>query len=115
MNTLNRNKRTPLLIAEGYRPGNFAASDRGGDHQGHAFPRRQAPTGPKPKHTRNLALGRESPVAGCNPNCELKILYENDSPGGSLGQAPGFTLIELLVVRDHRDSGRPASAGVGPC
>ena len=53
-NTLNRNKRTPLLIAEGYRPGNFKPCFRTVEAItkvmfSHGV---KPPTGPKPKHTR---------------------------------------------------------------
>jgi len=53
-NTLNRNKRTPLLIAEGYRPGNFKPCFRTVEAitrvmLSHGI---KPPTGPKPKHTR---------------------------------------------------------------
>ncbi|MDP6794125.1 MAG: ankyrin repeat domain-containing protein [Verrucomicrobiota bacterium] len=52
-NTLNRNKRTPLLIAEGYRPGNFKPCFRTVEvitkvMLSHGV---KLPTGPKPKHT----------------------------------------------------------------
>ena len=54
-NTLNRNKRTPLLIAEGYRPGNFKPCFRTVEAitkvmLSHGV---KPPTDPKPKHTRN--------------------------------------------------------------
>jgi len=53
-NTLNRNKRSPLLIAEGYRPGNFKPCFRTVEAitrvmLSHGI---KPPTGPKPKHTR---------------------------------------------------------------
>ena len=53
-NTLNRNKRTPLLIAEGYRPGNFKPCFRTVEAitrvmLSHGI---KPPNGPKPKHTR---------------------------------------------------------------
>ena len=52
-NTHNRNKRTPLLIAEGYRPGNFKPCFRTVEAitkvmLSHGV---KPPTGPKPKHT----------------------------------------------------------------
>lgn len=54
-NTLNRNKRTPLLIAEGYRPGNFKPCFRTVEAitkvmLSHGV---KPSTDPKPKHTRN--------------------------------------------------------------
>ena len=54
-NTHNRNKHTPLLIAEGYRPGNFKPCFRTVEAitkvmLSHGV---KPPTGPKPKHTRN--------------------------------------------------------------
>ena len=53
-NKPNRNKRTPLLIAEGYRPGNFKPCFRTVEAitkvmLSHGV---KPPTGPKPKHTR---------------------------------------------------------------
>jgi len=53
-NTLNRNKRTPLLIAEGYRPGNFKPCFRTVEAITKVmFSHGVKPsTGPKPKHTR---------------------------------------------------------------
>ena len=52
-NTLNRKKRTPLLIAEGYRPGNFKPCFRTVEAISKVMLSHgvKPPTGPKPKHS----------------------------------------------------------------
>ena len=75
-NTLNRNKRTPLLIAEGYRPGNFKPCFRTVEAItrvmiSHGI---KPATGPKPKHTPDTTSAWPSEEFHCCLQFDLAVL-----------------------------------------
>ena len=68
MNKNNNMDRTPLLLAEGYRPGNFKPSFSTVDAIIEIMRSEgvEPPSGPKPNHTRNYKMVKPAPAPKSN-------------------------------------------------